>query len=194
MMNIGSERFIQTMTAMKELEQLRLDVDKCKSELRDQPSVCDFNDYESLKVRRELQIQLDAVVLRLAELEELERIQALKQSAVESGLVVTPVDIDRCEECPLCFEKRTVVTDQTYMSCCGAVFCDECEASTRNRQESIIRQYYATKNVAQKDQLKSELDMLHRCAFCREPLGDAEHKLSQVFRNANQGKAWACTT
>jgi hypothetical protein len=63
------------MTAMEELVQLRLDVEKCKSELREQPSVCDYNDYESLKVRRELQMQLDDMVLQLAELEELERIQ-----------------------------------------------------------------------------------------------------------------------
>jgi TPR repeat protein len=179
------------MTAMEELVQLRLDVDKCKSELREQPSVCDYNDYDSLKVRRVLQIQLDALVLQLAELEELERIQALQQSAVESGLVVSPVDIDRNEECPLCLEKRTKVTDLPCMACCGAMFCDECEATLKKRKESIISQYYATNNLKQKHQLKHELDMLQRCAFCREPLGDAEHKVSQLYRNVNENKAWA---
>jgi TPR repeat protein len=105
---------------------------------------------------------------------------------------VTPVDIDRCEECPLCFEKRSDgVADQTCMTCCGAVFCDECEATTKKRKESIISQIYATNDLVQRDQLIHELEMLQRCAFCREPLGPDEHKVSQLYGNANKGKAWA---
>jgi hypothetical protein len=155
---------------MEELVQLRLDVDQLKNELREQPSFRDCDDCESLKLRRELQIQLESKVLRLAELEEMDRIQALTQSSVESGLVVTPVDLERSGECPLCLENLSVVADQTAMPCCGAVFCHECKATNRSRQESVIHQYYATDNLTQKEQFKAELDMLQRCSFAASPV------------------------
>jgi TPR repeat protein len=173
-----------------ELSQLQLDVGRRKDELEKLPGHVDCDEM-TLKRRRSLQRELEVATLRMAELAEMQRIETLKQSAIDSGLILSPVDMHKSAECPLCFEKLRIVVDSTSMLCCGATFCDRCTTDIHNRQDIASRKVYETFDLIQRQQAEAELAILNRCPFCRTRNGNDAHKAVLLSRNAHEGKAWA---
>jgi hypothetical protein len=87
----------------------------------------------TLKHRRELQLELEVTLQRLAERVETKRVEEVQRHATESGFFVNPSRID--DECPLCLETipewrndafvKLEQTSQKFL-CCGKVCCEPC--------------------------------------------------------------------
>jgi TPR repeat protein len=175
---------------MEELLQLRLEVSRRGEKIVSLPCLGE-RDGSTVKLCRQLQAQQEVDAHRLAELEELQRIDSVIQTSIESGFIVTPVDLERSGECPLCLDQLTIVMDLKSMSCCGALICKECAETISKSQASTINQIHASNDILQRTQRIKELSALQCCSFCRSPCRDNAHQVAQMLSHATAGKAWA---
>jgi uncharacterized protein len=172
---------------MEEIEQLRSEVNRRYTELKQR------RDQSTMEIRRATQSTLEAALHRLAELEELRRIEDVKRSAVESGLVVSPVDIQRSGKCPLCPDDLTFTTCAPQPKfCCGVMVCIKCENSVRMRQDEALEKIKkANKSSREKEEAQSECLKWYNCFNCGLANGLQDIDISNMKRNAEAGKAWA---
>jgi Sel1 repeat len=163
---------------------------------------CDGNK-SLLKKRQELQIEREVFCYRLGELHEVDRVEATKRQALESGLVESLVATQETGTCPLCFDEIPTIIPATQCAkdsqvfhrywCCGAIACIPC-VEQREQRVMGVQERVDNGEVLSRDELEEfnlELASFGQCPFCRAPNIDNKHLVSQLQRNVEAGKAWA---
>jgi Sel1 repeat len=165
---------------MEEIEQLRNEVKQRNAELKQR------RDQSTMEIRRATQSALH----RLAELEELQRIDDVKRNAVESGLVVSPVD-SRIGNCLLCLDDLTLASESGPMFCCGAKICLKCTDKVRIHQDEAYEKLTKATSSCDKREAKTEYVKSYRCPSCRALRDKLDAEIASLARNAEAGRAWA---
>jgi hypothetical protein len=163
-----------------------------KHELDLGPSARDCN-AAALKIRRDKQQKMEVIADRLSELDELERVEAVKQHAIESGLVVSLYDAVYNRQCALCLDDPETAGSQSraWTSCCGQAICCSCNQDLDNRLDEAHSQSTLPTDFLEARQREAELSILKRCLYCRAPRPNEERMVAQILSHAQKGKDWA---
>jgi hypothetical protein len=147
--------------------------------------------------------------LSLAELEELESVDAAKKKALDLGLVECLVEKPKIlEECPLCCEdipnvhpadfgtwQQTRLFHRLY--CCGAICCMRCITRRNNNILREFQKFETLDRVPNDDELHYMVELKHRmeaagtCPFCRSKNFGVEHMISLLRGHVEKNKSWA---
>jgi TPR repeat protein len=175
-----------------ELAQKGFEMMMLKLELGSGPSACGRN-AAALKIRRDKQKKMEVITERLSELEELERVEAVKKHAIESGLVVSLYDAVYNRQCAICLDDPETAGSQSraWKSCCGQAICCKCNQDLDKRLEEAQSPSAQPTDFFEARQRAEELSILKSCQYCRAVLPTEEQLVTQMLSQAQQGKAWA---
>jgi TPR repeat protein len=183
-----------------ELSRIEVEIERLQREIEQSTQ----RGHGQLRSHCELQHELELVWHRQAELEENIRIKNVRRHAVESGFVVTPIGQFVLGECPLCLEE---MSDPTVFhsfelckryTCCGAAYCNACADLYWDKSAAAcvaFQEALRSGNEIEVDARQRELEILHRCPFCRaiNPPGHEENNYRMAMVHAEAGTAWAQT-
>jgi hypothetical protein len=141
-------------------------------------------DQSTMEIWRTMQSTLEAALHRVAELEVLQCIDDVKRNAVESGLVVSPVD-NRIGKCLLCLDDLALASES------GAKICLKCTNKVRIHQDEASEKVSKATTSAEMQEARTEYFMFYWCPSCRALCDKLDAKIASLARNAEAGRAWA---